>query len=661
MALRYRITLLIIVLLAVAVLGNTALLVLLGERAIVQRAESDGLAIARLLANGVGVAERLPDVVNAQIGRQMVAEAALAAQLIDLAGERGLSAVELNARLEQVVARTGIGRIVALGHDGAISADASHSFDPPLPGDADAPLAAVFAHTASGKRWSQTLPPVKLPGELHPMRFAAVRAAHGDGIVVVGEGVEETAALRRQIGPERNIAAMVGDAGIEGIWIFGENRQLVASASVNADAAAALTPEETASINSVIQTGAPISSIDGDLIRVVAPVLDDDRLAIGAALIRFSTAEVHASVRRTLLLSVALALVLLLAGAVLANLLGRRISRPIVAIADAARAVHSHAYDPAMLAGIGGRNDEIGSLARDFADMARQVLTREEELDRLVSERTQQLEERNQELTRAIDVIQADLDAARSLQHAILPQKFPPGRSFAGVAIMTAARHVGGDFYDFFMVDDDHLAIVIADVSGKGVPAALFMAVSRTILRAQAMATPQPQECVRRANDQICTQNPMSLFITVFYGLLNVRTGAFRYVNAGHPSPVWLQREARRTAPLPWTEGVALGVMDGLDYREGSVALRPGDTLVLYTDGVSEAMDEDANEFTDARILATLADEWDSDVAAILGRLIHNVEEFVDSAPQSDDLTCIVLRFLGEAAALPAAEAAATA
>ena len=648
MPLRYRITLLIVVLLTVSIAGNTCLLVLLGQRAVLQRAERDGLAIARLLANGVGLAERLPEIVNAQIGRQMVAEAALAAQLIDLAQEQGLDEVAIDARLAGVAARTPIKRILMLGHDGTVRVRASAELDPPLPDDRDLPLAEAFAQTGAGKHWAQSLPALLLPGRQHPMQFAGVRAAHGDGLVIIGQGIEEARALRRQIGPERNISAMVGDAGIQGIWIFGENQDLLARSGVSNDAAATTaTTLEMNAVHSAIQTGQPQSFNDGDVIRVVAPVLDDDRLPIGATLIRFSTEEVHDAVRHTVLLSIGLALALLAIGVAVADMLGRRISRPIVAVAEAARSVYSRSYAAGTLAPVARRNDEIGSLARDFDDMAHQVLTREEELDRLVGIRTEQLNERNKELTHAIGVIQADLDAARSLQHAILPQRFPQAQSFTGVAIMTAARHVGGDFYDFFMTDDDHLAIVIADVSGKGVPAALFMAVSRTILRAQAMATPLPAECVRLANEQICTQNPLFLFVTVFYGLLNVRTGVLRFVNAGHPPPVLLQRAARQTSPLPPTEGIALGVIDGVEYREERVALSRGDTLVLYTDGVSEAMDEAGNEFTDTRILETVGADLESDVAGILGHLIQGVERFVSGAPQSDDLTCVVLRYLG--------------
>jgi sigma-B regulation protein RsbU (phosphoserine phosphatase) len=655
MPLRYRITLLIAVLLAVSVLSNAALLVLMDKRAALQRAQNDGVAIARLLASGVAIAESLPNIVDAQITRQMVAEAALAAQLIDVAREEGVKEVAIERRLAQIVARTPINRIVALDRDGRITLRAAQAYQFPAAQERDRPLAEAFARTAPGKRWAQVLSPLRLPGHSTAMRFAGVRAPHGDGLVIVGQNTTAMRALRREIGPERNISAMVGTANIEGIWIFGERLHLLACSVTRGDKAVAATPREMASVATVIRTAHAQSVDDGDLIRVTAPILDADGLPVGAALIRFSTADLRAALAHTIFLSMALTLLLLIVAVAAANQLGWRISHPIVAIADAARSVRGRVYDDAMLREIAQRNDEIGSLARDFGDMAHQVLAREEELDRLVFLRTRELDERNRQLTQAIDTIQADLDAARSLQHAILPQQFPPEQRIAGVAIMTAARHVGGDFYDYFMVDDDHLAILIADVSGKGVPAGLFMAVSRTILRAQAMATPQPAECMRRANAQISAQNPMFLFITVFYGLLDIRTGGLRYVAAGHPPPILLRRAARCLSSLPGTEGVALGIVGDLGYREGEVVLSRGDTLVLYTDGVSEAMDAAGEQFTDERILAALASEFESEVGAILGHLIESVDTFVDGAPQSDDLTCVVLRYLGERAAAAAA------
>jgi len=657
MPLRYRITLLIIVLLTVSMVANTSLMVLLGRRAILQRVESDGIAITRLLANGVAIAEHVPEVLNTEISRQMIAEAALAEQLIDLAHEKGLSQTAIDQRLAEVITRTGIKSIVALDRDGTISAQAVPELDPPLPGEMDVPLVEAFAETGVGKHWAQALPPMQLDGTATPMRFAGVRAKQGNGLVIVGQDLDEARAVRREIGPERNISAMIGDAGIESIWIFDEHDELLARAGLASADVSGATPAEMAAAGVVIHTGRSQLINDGSLIHVVAPVLDDDRLPIGAALIRFSTADADRAMNHTVLLSVALALGLMFGGAVVALILGRRISSPIVAVADAANAVHTHTYDEKSLAATTQRRDEIGALARHFTHMAEQVLAREEELDRLVALRTEQLNERNLELTQAIEVIQSDLDAARLLQQAILPQHFPTAPSFAGVAIMTAARHVGGDFYDFFMIDDDHLAVVIADVSGKGVPAALFMAVSRTILRAQAHATPDPAQCIYRANEQICSQNPLELFITVFYGVLNIRTGAFDYANAGHPSPILLQRDRRVVGPLLGTDGMALGVMDGIPYRAGHAVLEAGDTLVLYTDGISEAMDEGGSEFTDARIVDALTFEIENEVGAIMEHLIDGVHAFVDGAPQSDDLTCVVMRYVGNPAVVMEPEA----
>lgn len=654
MPLRYRITLLIVVLLAASMLGNATLLVLLDKRAALQRAQSDGVAIARLLAGGVAIAEHLPDIVDAQITRQMVAEAALAAQLIDVARAQGMRDVAIESRLAEIVARTPIRRIVALDQGGRITLRAAQAYQFPAAEERDRPLAEAFAGLAPGRRWAQALPP-RPAGRSAAMQFAGVRAPHGAGLVIIGQNTAATQEVSREIGPQRNISAMVGTAGIEGIWIFGERRHLLARSVIRRDRAAAPTRGEMASVAEAIRTAHAQSVDDGALIRVAAPILDEDGLPRGAALVRFSTADLRAALAHTVFLSIAFTLLLLVAAVIAANRLGRRISRPIVAIAEAARSVRGRTYDDAMLGRIALRGDEIGSLARDFGDMAHQVLAREEELDRLVALRTSELDERNRQLTQAIDTIQADLDAARSLQHAILPQQFPPEQRIAGVAVMTAARHVGGDFYDYFMVDDDHLALLIADVSGKGVPAGLFMAVSRTILRAQAMATPTPAECISRANAQLCAQNPMFLFVTVFYGLLDIRTGALRYVAAGHPPPILLRRAARRLAPLPGTEGTALGIGADLGYREGKAVLSRGDTLVLYTDGVSEAMDAAGDLFTEERILAALSGEFDSEVGAILGHLIESVDRFVDGAPQSDDLTCVVLRYLGKRAAAAAA------
>jgi sigma-B regulation protein RsbU (phosphoserine phosphatase) len=648
MSLRHRITLLIVVLLTVSITGNSALLVWLGERTVLERALGDGTAIARLLANGVALSESLPGIVDAQLDRQMVAQAALAEELIDLARQQGLSNTELDTRLARVVARTGIKRILALDRNGMVVTQVTRQFEPSLSGDHEVALTRAFAQTATGKRWAQALSPLKLPGHTSRMRFAGVRAKTGDGLVVIGQGLAQSRALRHQIGPERNISAMVGAAGIQSIWIFGEREELLARSSLDRDPAArTATKPELAGVRKVIQTGDPLSLNDGDVIRVIAPVLDDDGLPMGATLVRFSTAAVHQAVRRNILVSVALTLSLLVIGVVVADRLGRRIARPIVAIADAARAVHSHAYDDGMMAPIAARGDEIGSLARDFADMAKKVLAREEELDRLVGIRTEQLNERNQELTQAMAVIQDDLEAARLLQHAILPQHFPLAPSFAGVAIMTAARHIGGDFYDFFMVDEDHLAILIADVSGKGVPAALFMAVTKTLLKASSSRRAPMAEMIGHVNDELCEQTDSGMFVSLLYAHLNTRTGALEFCNAGHPPPYLLT--ASDTRPLCGAKDVALGAMPALDYHSTAIQLSPGDTLFFYTDGVTEALDRGDRFYTSARLECVLHDVSGLPVEKITRGVVRDVRTFCGEREQSDDISVMALRWLGPA------------
>ncbi|MBF0392929.1 MAG: PP2C family protein-serine/threonine phosphatase [Alphaproteobacteria bacterium] len=642
MRLSHRITLLIVALLSVTALSVAASLIWLGDRALTSRADSDSRAIAGLLADGASLAALIPGIVTQEVGRQMIAEATLAGMMVDAARQGGISDFEINLRLAEAAARTALDEIWVLKPDGLVVYGTNSQYDPPNPGQRDESLAHAFEAVAQGRRWAESKVPLELPDYSKPMAFAAVRL--GDGhLVVVGQNLGVSDDLRRRIGPSRTIETMVGQADIQAVWIFSEAEAVLAGTNLGGHASP--TSAELAGVREAIQSGRTKTIAAKGATSVVSPLLDADRLPIGTVLVRFSTAQAEAAAHRNIAISVGLAALLLAFGAIAARLVSGRISGPILAIADAARAVHDRSFRAAMLASVGGRADEIGGLARDFTKMAEQVLAREEELDRLVALRTAELAERNSQLTQAVDAIQADLDAARALQQAILPQVFPDRASLSGKAVMTAARHVGGDFYDFFMVDEEHMAVLIADVSGKGIPAALFMAVSRTVLRARAIMTPSPAECVPSANDEIVSQNPQELFITVFYGLLNIRTGDFRYVNAGHLPPVHVSRSG--IVRIACSRGMALGVMDGLSFREDRMTLAEGDTLVLYTDGVSEAMNEGDQEFTDQRVLDSVGRHAGKPVGDILDGLVADVAEFVGEAPPSDDLTCIVLRYLG--------------
>ncbi len=245
--------------------------------------------------------------------------------------------------------------------------------------------------------------------------------------------------------------------------------------------------------------------------------------------------------------------------------------------------------------------------------------------------------------------IKHDLDIAREIQTSILPQSFPafPDRTDIDLhAAMYAAKSVGGDFYDFFMIGENKLGLVIADVSGKGIPAALFMAVSRTVLKANALSGLDANECLNRTNYNLSIENINSMFVTVFYGILDLETGEFSYANAGH-NPPYIGRENGRIERLPSHGEIVLAIMDGIKYKVYSEKLNAGDVLYLYTDGVTEAMNNRFELFGDERLEEVLNRTVDAPAKKIIDEVVDEVKNFADGAEQSDDITALAIRYLG--------------
>jgi len=244
--------------------------------------------------------------------------------------------------------------------------------------------------------------------------------------------------------------------------------------------------------------------------------------------------------------------------------------------------------------------------------------------------------------------IQQELSIATRIQQSILPRTFPPfphRKEFDIFAEMIPAREVGGDFYDFFLIDDDRLGFVIADVSGKGVPAAIYMAVSRTLLKAAASNGLSAGECLQRVNQMLCAEGDTAMFVTVFYGILHTRTGGVEYCNGGH-NPPYLLRADGGAAPLETTGDMVLGIMGNMEYGTKRITLRPGDGLFLYTDGVTEAVDGAGDFFSDERLCQLLQQSNSSPLTEIVQGVINEVKRFSTGVPQSDDITVLALRYL---------------
>ena len=278
------------------------------------------------------------------------------------------------------------------------------------------------------------------------------------------------------------------------------------------------------------------------------------------------------------------------------------------------------------------KRDEIGVLARVIGKMETDIVRYVDNLTAVTAEKER---------------IGAELNVATQIQADMLPRIFPPfpeRSEFDIYATMTPAREVGGDFYDFFLVDDDHLAVIIADVSGKGVPAALFMVIAKTLIKNHAQAGMEPAQVFETVNNQLCENNEAGMFVTAFLGVLDIRTGRFTYVNAGHNPPLvslggggydWLK--SRR--------GFVLAGMEDMHYKQQDITLAPGDSLFLYTDGVTEALNGENELYSEARLLAFFNQGGLSEkpLAEQL-RLLHaDIAAFASGAEQADDITMLLL------------------
>jgi len=245
--------------------------------------------------------------------------------------------------------------------------------------------------------------------------------------------------------------------------------------------------------------------------------------------------------------------------------------------------------------------------------------------------------------------IQRDLNVAREIQKGILPQTFPPfphRKEFDIFASMVAAKEVGGDFYDFFLIDNDRVGIVIGDVSGKGIPAAIFMAVSRTLIRATGIKGMSPGECLSYVNNLLCNESVSCMFVTVFYAILNTKTGEMEYANAGHNPPYILNNNGQYRI-LESLGDIVLGVYDGIEFKTGSTTIKPQEGILLYTDGVTEAFNTKGEEYTDDRLRNLLSAFENNDVEKVINAIVEDVKLFSHRAPQSDDITLLFLKYSG--------------
>ena len=365
----------------------------------------------------------------------------------------------------------------------------------------------------------------------------------------------------------------------------------------------------------------PVEDADSGVVAIVGVVKNMDLL----------TSAKNSYICQIILIE---ALIAILSGVVWVVYMRRRIVVPVQQLSEAALNMVEHLEDGNSPELVVKHDDELRELADSFATMYREVGAYIAKLEMVTAEKER---------------IGAELDVAAKIQSSMLPCIFPafPDRNeFDIYATMDPAKEVGGDFYDFFMVDADHLAFVVADVSGKGVPAALFMVIGKTLIKDHTGLHDDLGEVFTEVNNILCASNSEEMFITAFEGVLNLKTGELRYVNAGHEIP-FLCRKGGVFEPYKVRAGFVLAGMQGIRYRAGSIQLEPGDKVFQYSDGIPEAINSEKAPYGMKRLESVLAKNSEKAPSELLPLVKADVDAFVGDADQFDDITMLCIEFKG--------------
>ncbi len=376
----------------------------------------------------------------------------------------------------------------------------------------------------------------------------------------------------------------------------------------------------------------------GWLCTAGAPILDSSGKVVALAFADVSMEEVMSD-RYNFLLFICVVLIVAAATAtaIIIVLIRRFVVTPINALSLAAvrfvSGKENNNMEIAKESSFTGLNIHTGD---EIQNLSEAIKTMEKNINHYIENLTLIMAEKER--------IGAELNVATQIQASMLPcifPAFPERKEFDIYATMQPAKEVGGDFYDFFLIDSDHLALVIADVSGKGVPAALFMVITKTLIKNQTLTGMMPADVFTTVNTQLCENNDAGMFVTGWMGILEISTGKLTFANAGHNPPLIMKNGNYEY--LKSRAGLVLAGMEGMKYRQYEITLEPGDGLYLYTDGVTEATNAENSLYGESRLLDTLNNHKDEVPQVLLQAVKEDIDAFVKDAPQFDDITMLVL------------------
>lgn len=633
MTIRAKTLLMVTCLLAAAVFATAGVLGWSSRRALLAETEAQGLVIARLLARSAAFGTQVMSDVEAAIGEQMIVEATIAAHLVAVAEAARLSSQEINRRLKMIADETVLDEFWITDTNGhaylrsKAEVDFTFSDDP-----VKQPQAHAFWPLLSGQSGAVVQEARRREVDTEIYKYAGVAGVDKPRIVQVGFHATFLEQLRARMGLGRLINYLVAGGNVIAIHVLDRNMLTVDYSEMGGRAKVAdLTATDLANFRRLVKQNRTATFLQHSVLTVMAPIGDEGgELKGGAILVALPTDHVRGAIGAQARLAMVVSGLVLLAGCVIALVAAKTITDPIHQLTQLTKRISGG--DLKQTIDIHGKS-ELGVLAASFNEMTRKLTISIEHLKRT---------------TAAKERIESELKIASEIQMSMLPKTFPPFPDRPELDIYAAilpAKEVGGDFYDFFFIDKDRLCVAIGDVSGKGVPAALLMAVTKTLLRAKVDEFLTPDEVLSQLNRELCRDNDSCMFVTIFCGILDARTGRFEYSNGGHNLPYRLINTVVTT--FENTGGAALGLSENTVYRSKSISLNPGQALFFYTDGVTEAMDSKGRLFSDRRLEDFLTARRQSTAEEIVRSLLDEVKQYSSGEPQSDDVTTLALRYTG--------------
>ena len=598
-------------------------------------------------------------VVEGIVGQQMLVQATIAGHFVAAAEEAGWPVEELEGRLRRIVGSTVIGEIRVVNPDGSV---AYSTLLPPLAGGAAAgvPHAGELAPLLEGAERSVELATAPRASDGQVYKYVAVAGAGSPRVVQVGIPIEGSSGNLLYSVYQREADLLVRSRNLEALWVVNLDRDLAAAApragqtaAGTVDAAGVFARRAEAVVGRAMEQGQVVSETSLSLLSpadrgiwVASPIINAGGIPIGGLALAVSLDDIANTVQAEARNTTLIAFVLLGFTAAAALWGTRWLTQPIEVIASAARQVEmGRQPDEGPMEAVVQRTDELGSLARVFEAMTVQVFNREEQLEMMVAARTDELQQTNRSLRLAQQALEQDLEMAKVVQAALVREGNVDLGGFAAYARMTPAQQVGGDFVDVLEPSGGKLFFTVCDVSGKGVAAALFMAASQGAINAAASESQSGDvgAIATEANRRLCGENPMGLFVTGVLAVVDLERAVMEYVCAGH-EPAFLVAGDDSRRPLPMTGGVAMGVLDDFEYESREEQLRPGDTLFLYTDGLTDAVNLTGELFGKERLEATLDGAAARSPEEIVDHVWSEIGAYSAGAPAADDMTCLVLR-----------------